>query len=119
VLNQVTQLAQNQLKSQLDVSFANVNVSEAKLLLIESQNSLDAACAELAGARGAPQVMKYQLQEEALPPGPAGNPDDLVAQAIANRPEFASLRLSRDAAYKFAEAEKDLKRRGTSLISTS
>lgn len=110
VLNQVTQLAENQLKSQLDVSFANVNVSEAKLLLIQSQNSLDEAYAELAQALGAPQVVDYQVQEEALPPGPPGNPDDLVAQAIANRPEFASLRLSRDAAYKFAEAEKDLKR---------
>ena len=110
VLNQVTQLAQNQLKSQLDVSFANVNVSEAKLLLIQSQNSLDAAYAELAAALGAPQVVNYQVQEEALPPGPPGNPDDLIAQAIANRPEFASLRLSRDAAYKFAEAEKDLNR---------
>ncbi|MGD1068931.1 MAG: TolC family protein [Bryobacteraceae bacterium] len=110
VLNQVTQLAQNQLRSQLDVSFANVNVSEAKLLLIQSQNSLDEAYAELAQALGAAQVVNYQVQEEALPPGPPGNPDDLVAQAIANRPEFAGLRLSRDAAYKFAEAEKDLQR---------
>lgn len=110
VLNQVTQLAQNQLRSELDVSFANVNVSEAKLLLIQSQNSLEEAYAELAWALGAAQVVNYQLQEEALPPRPPGNPDDLVAQAIANRPEFASLRLSRDAAYKFAEAEKDLKR---------
>jgi outer membrane protein len=110
VLNQVTQLAQNQLRSQLDVSFANVNVSEAKLLLIQSQNSLDEAYAELARALGAAQVVNYRMQEEPLPPSPPGNPDDLVAQAIANRPEFASLRLSRDAAYKFAEAEKDLQR---------
>jgi len=110
VLNQVTQLAQNQLRSQLDVSFADVNLSQANLLLIQSQNSLEEAYAELARALGAAQVVNYQVQEEPLPPNPPGNPDDLIAQAIANRPEFASLRLSRDAAYKFAEAEKDLKR---------
>jgi outer membrane protein len=110
VLDQVTQLAQNQLRSQLDVSFAAVNVSEAKLLLIQAQNTLDDAYAELARALGADRVVDYQVQEEALPPTPPASPDTLVAQAVANRPEFASLRLSRDAAYKFAEAEKDLKR---------
>jgi outer membrane protein len=82
VLNQVTQLAQNQPRSQLDVSFANVNVSEAKLLLIQSQNSLDEAYAELARTLGSAQVVNYQVQEEAIPPSPPGNPDDLVAQAI-------------------------------------
>jgi len=110
LLDQVTQLAQNQLRSQLDVSFAAVNVSEAKLLLIQAQNTLDDAYAELARALGTDRVVNYQVQEEALPPSPPVRPDDLVAQAVANRPEFASLRFSRDAAYKFAEAEKDLKR---------
>ena len=32
--DQVTELARNKLRSQLDVSFADVNVSEAKLLLL-------------------------------------------------------------------------------------
>ncbi len=70
VLDQVTQLAQNQLRSQLDVSFAAVNVSEAKLLLIQAQNSLDEAYAELARALGADRVVDYQVQEEPLPPSP-------------------------------------------------
>ncbi len=110
VLNQVTQLANNQLRSQLDVSFADVNLSEAKVLLIQAQNSLTESYAELARALGTDRVVNYQMQESPLPPSLPSSPDDLVAQAIANRPEFASLRLSRDAAYKFAEAEKDLKR---------
>ncbi len=116
LLDQVTQLAQNQLRSQLDVSFAAVNVSQAKLLLIQAQNSLDAAFAELARALGADRVVNYQVQEEPLPPTPPSSPDDLVAQAIANRPELAGLRLSRDSAYKFAEAEKDLSRPTVSLV---
>ena len=110
VVNQVSQLAQNQLRSNLDVDFAQVNLSEAKLLLIQAQNSLDESYAELARAMGADRVVTYDVQETSLPPTPPASPDDLIAQAIANRPEFASLRLSRDAAYKFADAERDLKR---------
>jgi outer membrane protein len=116
LLDQVTQLAQNQLRSQLDVSFAAVNVSQAKLLLIQAQNSLEEAYAELARALGADRVVDYQVQEEPLPPTPPASPDELVAQAIANRPELAGLRYSRDSAYKFAEAEKDLARPTVSLV---
>jgi len=116
LLDQVTQLAQNQLRSQLDVSFASVNVSQAKLLLIQAQNTLDDAFAELARALGADRVVDYQVREEPLPPVPPANPDDLVAQAIANRPELAGLRYSRDSAYKFAEAEKDLSRPTVNLV---
>ena len=116
LLNQVTQLTQNQLRSQLDVSFAGVNVSQAKLLLIQAQNALDDAYAELARALGADRVVDYQVQEEPMPPVPPANPDDLVAQAIANRPELAGLRYSRDAAYKFADAEKDLSHPTVNLV---
>ena len=62
VLNQVTQLAQNQLRSQLDVSFADVNLSEAKVLLIQAQNSLSEAYAELARALGTDRVVNYRVQ---------------------------------------------------------
>ena len=113
---QVTQLAQNQLRSQLDVSFADVTVSQAKLLLIRSQNAVQSAYAELARAIGAEQVTMYQLVEEDLPPSPAVDVETLVRQALQNRPELASLRLSRDAANRFEEAERDLKRPTASFI---
>jgi outer membrane protein len=108
--DQVTELAKNNLKSQLDVSFADVNVSEAKLLLIRAQEARDASLAELGRSLGSDQPADYQLAEEPIPPGPPATPSDLIAQAIANRPELASLRSSRDSAYRFFEAEKDLKR---------
>jgi len=108
--DQVTELARNLLKSQLDVSFADVNVSEAKLLLLRAQETVESALAELGRALGSDQPANYQLVEEQLPPSPPAKPDDLVAQAIANRPELASLRASRDAAYKFFAAERDLSR---------
>ncbi len=108
--DQVTELAKNSLKSQLDVSFADVNVSEAKLLLIRAQEAVDAAIAELGRALGSDQPANYQLVDEPAPPGPPPSPDALIAEAIRNRPELASLKFSRDAAYKFFEAEKDLRR---------
>lgn len=116
LLDQVSELAKNNLKSQLDVSFADVNVSEAKLLLLRAQDAVDEAYAELARALGTDQVVNYQLVDEPLPPSPPAKPDDLIVQAVANRPELASLSFSRDAAYKFAEAEKDLARPTVSLV---
>jgi outer membrane protein len=113
--DQVTELAKNKLKSQLDVSFADVNVSEAKLLLIRAEEARDAAVAELGRALGSDQPANYQLVEESIPTGPPATPDDLIAQAINNRPELAGLRLVRDSAYKFFEAEKDLSRPTVSI----
>ena len=114
--DQVTELARNNLKSQLDVSFADVNVSEAKLLLLRAQSSVQEALAELGRAVGSDQPANYQLVEEPLPPAPPATANELVAQAFANRPELASLRFSRDAAYKFYEAEKDLSRPTVSAV---
>jgi outer membrane protein len=119
LLDQVSALAKNNLKSQLDVSFTDVNVSEAKLLLIRSQDSVQSAAAELMRALGSDQPSTYQLVDEPLPPSPSPNVEDLVAQALANRPEVAGLRLSREAAYKFAAAEKDLSRPTVSLLAVA
>ena len=108
--DQITELGRNQLKSQLDVSFAEVNVSQAKLLLLQAQDAVQSEIAELGRAIGSDLPANYQLSDEPLPAGPPGTTDQLIAQALANRPEFAALRLTRDSAYKFADAEKDLSR---------
>ena len=114
--DQVTELARNSLKSQLDVSFADVNVSEAKLLLLRAQDSVQESLAELGRALGSGQPATYQLSDEPLPPAPAVSADELIAQATSNRPELAGLRFTRDAAYKFYEAEKDLSRPTVSAV---
>jgi len=114
--DQVTELARNQLKSQLDVSFADVTVSEAKLLLINAQQSVQEAFAELGRTLGSDQPANYALVEEPLPPGPPTTPNDLVTQALNNRPELASLRSGREAAQRFYEAERDLKKPTVSAV---
>ena len=114
--DQVTELARNKLRSQVDVSFADVNVSEAKLLLLRAQDAVQGALAELGRAIGSDQPANYQLADQPLPPAPSATPDALVAQAIDNRPELAALRASRDAARKFADAERDLSRPTVSAV---
>lgn len=108
--DQVGELARNNLKSQLDVAYADVNVSQAKLLLLSAQEGITGALAELGRALGSDRPANYRLVEEQLPPSPPKTVDDLVAQAMRDRPELASLRLSTESAYKFYQAERDLKR---------
>jgi len=110
LLDQVTTLANNNLKSQLDVSFADVNVSEAKLLLLRAEDTVQTSLADLTRALGSDQQTNYQLLDEPLPQGPPATPDPLVMEALNNRPEIASFRAANDAAIRFAEAEKDLAR---------
>ncbi|HEX5228087.1 MAG TPA: TolC family protein [Bryobacteraceae bacterium] len=116
---QITELAKNKLRSDLDVALADVNVSEAKLLLLRAQDSVTGALAELGRAMGSDQPANYQLTGEPLPPAPPVAADMLVAQAVSNRPELASLRASRESAYKFYNAERDLKRPTLSAIATA
>ena len=45
--SQVNQLTQNKLRSTLDLTFANVNLSQAQLLQLDAQNNADATMASL------------------------------------------------------------------------
>jgi outer membrane protein len=108
LVDQVTALARNNLRSQLDVSFAGVNLAQAQLLLIQSQNEVQAAYAEMTRALGQEQTATYELMEQPLPPSPPESVEPVVALAVQNRPELASLRLNLQAAGRFEEAEKDL-----------
>jgi outer membrane protein len=114
--DQVNTLAQNGLRSTLDVSFADVNLSDAKLLLIRAQNDLLGSYAQLARALGTDRVSPYQLMDEPLPASPNPNVDDLVNTAMDTRPDIAKLRLEREAARKFSFAERDLARPVVSAV---
>lgn len=107
LLEQVVTLASNQLKSELDVSFAQVAVEQARLLLQRSQNDADAAMAALSTALGNQEFQSYQLVEPSAEPNlPTNDVSELVAEALRDRPELASLRDERDSAASFARAQK-------------
>jgi outer membrane protein len=108
VTDQVTQLAANQLKSQLDVSFANVDLAQSQLLLIQAQNNLQTSYADLTRALGFADQRTYQLMEPGPPAGPPTELEGLIQQAIMNRPELVSGRLEINAAQNFVTAERDL-----------
>jgi outer membrane protein len=110
VANQVGELTKNKLRSQVDLSFAQVNLSEAKLMLLRAQTRLDSAYANLGQALGTQQSIRYQLTDEPLPPTPPKDAEELIRQAFQNRPEVASLRLQTEADQRFVRAEADLKR---------
>jgi outer membrane protein len=108
VQDQVSALVQNKLRSDLDLSFANVNLAQARLLQIETQNNLDAAEAQLTRAMGLQNRPAYILKEAPLPPAPPTSSSPVVAAAMANRPELMGLRFEQQSAYKFQRAERDL-----------
>jgi outer membrane protein len=79
VSDQITALAQNKLKSGLDMSFANVDLAQAQLLLIQAQNGVEGSYADLSAALGYSDEKTFSLAEELVPPEPSPN----VAASIA------------------------------------
>src|SRR5262249_15549873 len=67
VADQIEALRASGLKSGLDVSVANYNVAEAKLLRAKSENDVKAAFAELSAALGSQDEQTFDLAEESLP----------------------------------------------------
>jgi outer membrane protein len=115
IVDQITELTKNKLRSNLDLSFVEVNLADARLMLIRAQDRLAAAYAGLAQALGSQQSVRYQLIDQPTPPAPPQDPEVLVKQALQDRPELASLRLQKEADQKFVYAERDLKRPTVSL----
>ncbi|HEY5909231.1 MAG TPA: TolC family protein [Verrucomicrobiae bacterium] len=106
LLDQVTALASNKLRSDLDVSFAKVNLEEARLLLSKAQNDLQGSFAQLATLLGQREAQNYHLIEQPLPPGVSTNVSDYVRQALSHRPDLFSAREQQEAAVRFAKAER-------------
>lgn len=108
VLDQVTALSEAKLKSGLDVSFAQVAVSEAKLMAAQALNNSQASMADLAEAMGLGDLTDYALAEPpALSPLPPTS-KELLPEALRNRPELAARRLEVEAAQRLVAAEGKL-----------
>jgi len=89
------------------------------LLLIRADDNLQRSFADLARAIGSDQPAGFELSDEPLPASPPAQPEPLIDEAMKNRPEVASFRLSSDAAHRFAEAEKDLNRPTVSFVAVA
>jgi outer membrane protein len=107
---QVNQMTQNNLKSTLDLSFANVNSSQAKLLQLDAQNNADSTMAALDAVLGLDRQVTYDLADisaAAQPPPP--DADQLIQLALQQRPDLQALNYDQQAAVRFSRAERDQK----------
>jgi len=108
LLDRVSILAANKLKSDLDVSFAQVGLEDARLLLERAQNEVDSTLAALSTVLGYREQRPFTLADEASVSVPAAaDVAPLIEQALRDRPELASLRDQRDAALHLARSLRD------------
>jgi len=108
ISDQVTLMEQNKLKSGLDVAFANVDLAQAKLLLIQAKNDLQVSYANLSTALGYHEPQSFELSELPVPPAPPPDFVPVLQEAFLNRPELVGQRFEVNAAHSYAIAERDL-----------
>jgi outer membrane protein len=109
LVDKIQALTDAKLKSQIDLSFSNVELARAKLLLLESQNNYEISLATLSAILGYADEQNFQLLEETTP---ISKPDldvaPLIQKALLQRPEIKALQFEVESAQKFAGAEHDL-----------
>ena len=106
--DQVSALTKSKLKSDLDLSFANVNLAQAKLLYLDALNNDKASAAALSAILGYSTLEAFDLvnDTEPLAPPPA-DVDPLLAEAFAKRPEILALEFQSESADKLHQAAHD------------
>jgi outer membrane protein len=108
VQHQIDELTKSKLKSGLDLSFADVNLSQAKLLQLDAQNNVDSTVAALTAVLGFDKQVQYELTEEETElPSPPPDVDVLIHTAIEQRPDLQALNYDQQAAEKFRRAQRD------------
>jgi outer membrane protein len=105
---QVSELTKNKLKSTLDLSFADVNLSQAKLLLLDAQNNVDSTMAGLDAVLRLDRQVTYDLVDDKAPVNaPPADADRLLQLAFQQRPDLQALIYSQQAAVKYSHAQRD------------
>jgi outer membrane protein len=109
-LDQISAMANSKLRSTLDQSFADVQLSQAKLMLIDAQNNDQNAMASLNNVMGSEQDLQYTLVDETRenPEPPPHDSEPLLHSAFTARPDLAALNEHFTAAKHFSSAEHEL-----------
>jgi outer membrane protein len=110
VQNLTGALTRSALKSDLDLSIASADLSQAQLLQLDAENDVGSASAALAAVLAAPPDTLYQAIEDATaapPPPPDTNSSNaLNHSAQAQRPDLQALRLNAQAYQKYGRAQQ-------------
>jgi outer membrane protein len=107
-LEQVSALATNKMRSELDVSFARVNLEDARLLASKAKNDEQAALTQLSTLMGLSEPGAFTLAENPPTTEISTNVASLVELALKSRPDLIRLQRELEAALSFARAEKAL-----------
>jgi len=119
LVDKVSALAHAKLKSDLDLSFAKVDLARAKLLELETRSNADASLATLSAILGYPDQQNFDLVEaQREPEEPEADATPLILAAMRQRPEILSLEDQVEAARKFGQAEHDLSKPSVSALGT-
>jgi outer membrane protein len=114
----ISSLADAKLKSTLDKSFADVNLNQAQLLLLDAKNAEDAAFADLSTVLGYERQQDFVLVDDgsAMLVSPAPDLNVLTDLALRSRPDLQALDDQYRAAERFGRAEHDLWRPTVSAL---
>jgi outer membrane protein len=109
VSRQLSALAASELKSTLDVNFANVLQSEAELAVVRAESAVAQQRSHLATAMGSQTPIASTLVDvPATPEALPATPESLLAQSMTQRADLSALQSQQKAAAEFALAEKRL-----------
>ena len=108
ISRQLEALAQNELRSTLDVNFAKVLESEAELAVVRARSTVAQVRSQLATAMGQQQPVGARLVEPATPVAIPAAPEEIVAQAQTQRADLSAAQAQQKAAQEFASSEKRL-----------
>jgi len=109
IFGRTNALAQNSLRSELDVRLAQVSVDEARLLIAGAKKDEQSARTTLASLLGDNAALENLVLE--VPPAPPaelpGDVSSLLALAVQQRPELTRYRAEAEAARALARAARD------------
>jgi outer membrane protein len=109
ISHQLSALAQSELRSTLDVNFANVLESEAELTVVRAQSVVAQQRARLATAMGMPQPVTAALTDASAPTGMLPpDPETYLQSARTQRADLSAVQAQQRAASQFALSEKRL-----------
>lgn len=106
--SQVNQMTVNKLKSTLDLSFADVSLSQAKLLALDAENNVNAAMASLDAVLGIDHQVDFDLVDEGEQvQQPPPDLNQMVEASLKQRSDLQAAAYNQQAAVKFSKAERD------------
>ena len=109
ITHQLTELANNQLRSTLDVNFAAVVESEAELAVVHAQSLVEQNRSRLAVTMGEGNTISASLVDTPLPPDALPEDGSMTAQAQQTRADLEAARHDQQAAAETAKAEQRLR----------